>query len=114
MNKRLIVKQQDIRDCGICCLESIIKYYNGYIPLERLRLDTKTGTNGTTALNLIKTAQKYGFNALGRKDLTLDSEELLLPAIAHTITPKGLNHFVVIYKKDSKYVSIMDPAKGQI
>lgn len=114
MNKRLIVKQQDIRDCGICCLESIIKYYNGYIPLERLRLDTKTGTNGTTALNLIKTAQKYGFNALGRKDLTLDSEELLLPAIAHTITPKGLNHFVVIYKKDSKYVSIMDPAKGYI
>lgn len=114
MNKRLIVKQQDIRDCGICCLESIIKYYNGYIPLERLRLDTKTGTNGTTALNLIKTAQKYGFNALGRKDLTLDSEELLLPAIAHTITPKGLNHFVVIYKKDSKCVSIMDPAKGYI
>lgn len=114
MNKRLIVKQQDIRDCGICCLESIIKYYKGYIPLERLRLDTKTGTNGTTALNLIKTAQKYGFNALGRKDLTLDSEELLLPAIAHTITPKGLNHFVVIYKKDSKYVSIMDPAKGYI
>lgn len=114
MNKRLIVKQQDIRDCGICCLESIIKYYNGYIPLERLRLDTKTGTNGTTALNLIKTAQKYGFNALGRKDLTLDSEELLLPAIAHTITPKGLNHFVVIYKKDSKYVSLMDPAKGYI
>ena len=114
MNKKLIVKQQDIKDCGICCLESIIKFYDGYIPLENLRLDTKTNNNGTTALNLIKAAQKYGFTAIGRKDLTLDSKELLLPAIAHTITKKGLNHFVVIYKIDKKNVHLMDPAKGFI
>ena len=62
MNKKYIVRQNDIKDCGICCLESIIKYYNGFIPLEQLRLDTKTGHNGTTAYNLIKTAKKYGFN----------------------------------------------------
>lgn len=114
MNKKLIVKQQDIKDCGICCLESIIKFYDGFIPLENLRLDTKTNNNGTTALNLIKAAQKYGFTAIGRKDLTLDSKELLLPAIAHTITKKGLNHFVVIYKIDKKNVHLMDPAKGFI
>ncbi len=45
MNKKYIVRQNDIKDCGICCLESIIKYYNGYIPLEQLRLDTKTSHN---------------------------------------------------------------------
>lgn len=110
MKKDYIVKQNDIRDCGICCLESIIKYYKGYIPLETLRLDTKTNTNGTTAYNLIKTAQKYGFNAIGQKINKLDS--LILPAIAHIITGKGLNHFVVIYKVTNKYVYIMDPAKG--
>lgn len=114
MNKKYIVRQNDIKDCGICCLESIIKYYDGFIPLETLRLETRTSKYGTTAYNLIKTAQKYGFNALGRKDLSLDSKELLLPAIAHTITKKGLNHFVVIYKCTPKYVYLMDPAKGYV
>lgn len=114
MNKRYIVRQNDIKDCGICCLESIIKYYNGYIPLETLRLDTKTGSNGTTAYNLIKTAKKYGFNALGRKNVNLKDKDILLPAIAHIITNKGLNHFVVIYKIAEKNITIMDPSKGYV
>jgi ATP-binding cassette subfamily B protein len=37
-----------------------------------------------------------------------------LPAIAHIVTEKGLNHFVVIYKITNKSVYIMDPAKGYI
>ncbi len=114
MNKKFIVRQQDIRDCGICCLQSIIKFYGGFIPLETLRLDTKTNNNGTTAYNLILTAKKYGFNAIGRKNISLDSEELILPAIAHVVTDKGINHFVVIYKVTSKHLHIMDPAKGYV
>lgn len=114
MNKKIIVKQRDIKDCGICCLESIIKYYNGYIPLEKLRLDTKTGKNGTTALNLIKTAKKYGLNAIGYKNINIKDDNIILPAIAHTITEKGINHFVVIYKIKANHFFIMDPAKGYI
>ena len=34
MTKKFIVKQNDMKDCGICCLESIIRYYKGNIPLE--------------------------------------------------------------------------------
>ncbi len=111
MKKEYIVKQNDIRDCGICSLESIIKYYNGYIPLETLRLDTKTDSNGTTAYNLIKTAEKYGFSAIGKKLKDL-KEDLILPAIAHIVTKKGLNHFLVIYKITKKYIYVMDPASG--
>ncbi len=111
MNKKYIVRQNDIKDCGICCLESIIKYYNGYIPLEQLRLDTKTSHNGTTAYNLIKTAKKYGFNAIGKKRVDIN-DNINLPAIAHIVTKKGLNHFVVIYKISKTHVYIMDPAKG--
>ncbi len=114
MNKRYIVRQNDIKDCGICCLESIIKYYNGYIPMETLRLDTKTNNKGTTAYNIIKTAKKYGFNAIGKKNLSLNSKELILPAIAHIVTDKGLNHFVVIYKITKKEIHLMDPAKGYV
>lgn len=114
MNKRYIVRQNDIKDCGICCLESIIKYYKGFVPLETLRLDTKTNNNGTTAYNLIKVAQKYGFNAIGKKNIKLSDKAIILPAIAHIVTDKGLNHFVVIYKITDKYIHIMDPAKGYI
>lgn len=112
MNKRYIVRQNDIKDCGICCLESIIKYYKGFVPLETLRLDTKTNNKGTTAYNLIKAAQKYGFNAVGKKNINLSDKKIILPAIAHIVTDKGINHFVVIYKITDKYIYVMDPAKG--
>lgn len=114
MNKKYIIKQQDAKDCGVCCLESIIKYYGGFIPLERLRQETKTDINGTTAYNLIKTAQKYGFNAKGQKNINIDDSNIVLPAIAHIVTEKGMNHFVVIYHINKKYITIMDPAKGLI
>ena len=111
MKKDYIVRQNDISDCGICCLLSIIKYYKGYIPLEKLRLDTKTNQNGTTAYNLIETAKKYGFNAQGKKIDELD-ENIVLPAIAHLAYENGLNHFVVIYQINDRFVYLMDPAKG--
>lgn len=114
MKKKFIVKQQDIKDCGICCLESIIKYYKGYIPLEILRLDTKTNNNGTTAYNLLKTAKKYGLNGIGKKIDNIHNKDIKLPCIAHTITDKGINHFIVIYKITNKYIYVMDPSKGYI
>ena len=77
MKRKFIVKQHDIKDCGICCLESIIKYYKGYIPLEILRLDTKTNNNGTTAYNLLKTAKKYGLNGIGKKIKDIHSKETM-------------------------------------
>lgn len=111
MLKKYYIKQHDLTDCGPCCLKSIIKYYNGNIPLENIRIDTKTSKNGTSAYNLLESARKYGFNtqALKLEELT---SSILLPAIAHVIMPNGLNHFVVIYKIDKKNIIIMDPAKG--
>ena len=114
MKRKYIVKQNDIKDCGICCLESIIRYYNGNIPLEILRLDTRTNQNGTTAYNLLKTAKKYGLNGIGKKIDDIKDKEIILPAIAHIITEKGINHFVVIYKITDNYIYIMDPSKGYI
>ena len=111
MNRKFIVRQRDLKDCGVCCLASIIKYYNGNIPLETIRLDTKTSEEGTTAYNLINAAKKYGFTASGIKIKKLKND-FSVPAIAHIITEHGFNHFVVIYKIDKKYVHLMDPGKG--
>ena len=31
MKKKLVVLQEGNKDCGVCCLLSIIRYYNGNI-----------------------------------------------------------------------------------
>ena len=92
-----IVKQNDLRDCGAASLLSIIRHYGGNVPIERLRVDTHTDKDGTSAFNLIETAKKYGFDARGIKLESLSNNNLLLPAIAHLDT-NGLLHFVVIYE----------------
>lgn len=114
MKKNVIVRQQDLKDCGVCCLLSIMKYYGGYIPLEKLRQDTQTSLEGTTAYHLVKTAKNYGFDAYGMKlDKLSELENIILPVIAH-IEINNLNHFVVIYKITEAEVIVMDPAKGKV
>ncbi len=108
------VKQHDTKDCGACCLLAIIKYYKGNVPLEKVRLDAKVTSRGTSALNLIEASKKYGFEAMGVKVDNLQQDNIKLPAIAHIITKNGLEHFVVIYKIKSSVLYIMDPAKGKI
>ncbi len=114
MKKNVIVRQQDLKDCGVCSLLSIIKYYGGYIPIEKLRQDTHTSLEGTTAYHLVKAARNYGFDAYGMKlDSICDLENNILPIIAH-IKINHLNHFLVVYKVLSNDMIVMDPAKGKI
>lgn len=112
MKQAYVVKQNDSQDCGVCALLSIVKYYNGYIPIEKLRLDTNTNKEGTTAYQIINTAKKYGFDALGIKSETITQQDIVLPAIAHLRYENGLEHFVVIYKITNKAIIVMDPARG--
>lgn len=116
MRGKYLVKQVDFKDCGACCMLSIIKYFNGYVPLEKLKIDSCTSSNGTTAFHIIETLKKYGFDAIGLK---LNFEYLIcdkinLPVIAHVTIYEKYDHFVVIYKIDKrkKKIHIMDPAYG--
>lgn len=114
MKKNVIVRQQDLKDCGVCSLLSIIKYYGGYIPIEKLRQDTQTSLEGTTAYHLVKTARNYGFDAYGMKlDKVSDLENNILPIIAH-VEINHYNHFLVVYKITPNDMIVMDPAKGKI
>ncbi len=112
--KIVVVKQHDLKDCGACCLKSIIESYNGSISLEKIRLDTNTTATGTNALNLVEAAKKYGFDSVGVKVESLEDETIRLPAIAHVTTKQGLLHFVVIYKLAKRKVYLMDPAVGKV
>lgn len=114
MKKIEVVRQQDLKDCGCCCLLSIIKYYGGYVPLEKIRIDTETSLEGTSAYHLVKTAINYGFDSYGVKLSSIEElESIVLPAIAHVVE-NNINHFIVIYKVTKKDIYVMDPAKGKV
>lgn len=110
MKKNLEVIQEENSDCGICCLASIIKYYNGFVPLEILRYNTNTDAFGTNAYELINCAKKYGFNSYGES--VKDIIEVKYPIIAHLKMENNLYHFVVVYKIKNNNLLIMDPAIG--
>ena len=105
MNK-LIVLQEDESSCGSACLLSIIKYYNGYVPIEIIKYDTNTSNMGTNFYNLKLAAINYGFNALG-----FDNEDVNVPYISQ-VKINDVYHFIVVYQKTDKYYLCMDPAYG--
>ena len=110
MKKKLEVIQEEVSDCGVCSLLSIIKYYGGNTNLEKLRIDSNTTVKGVTALNLIVCARDFGFDAKGLK--VDDISKYTFPLIAHLNISKSLSHFVVVYKIKKDVVTIMDPVSG--
>ena len=46
-----IVSQDGIKDCGISCLLSIIRFYGGEVPKEYLREITHTTKEGVSLYN---------------------------------------------------------------
>ncbi|MBE6157254.1 MAG: ATP-binding cassette domain-containing protein [Firmicutes bacterium] len=110
-----IVLQDGIKDCGVCSLLSIIRYYGGDVSKEYLREITNTTKSGVSAYNLIQGAKIIGFNGQGVKGDLTNINTNNLPCLAHLIINKSYQHFVVIYNIDykKKKVIIMDPAKGK-
>ncbi len=109
-----IVRQHDLKDCGVCALLSIIKHYGGFVSLEKLRIDTHTSLEGTTAYHLVEAAKSYGFDSYGLQlNNVSELNDIILPVIAH-VEINHLKHFVVIYKISRNNLEIMDPAKGKI
>lgn len=105
---RYVIRQEEEKDCGASCLASIIKYYNGYVPLEIIRNDTLTDNNGTNFYNIKMAAIKYGFDVMG-----YNNEQIIPPYIVQ-IKINDCYHFMVIYKITDKYLIVMDPGKGII
>lgn len=114
LKKYPFVKQTGIKDCGVACLQMIIKYYQGYISTRQLQDMTKTTKNGTTAYHLIEAAKQIGFDAKGIKaELSnIIKENMILPCIANVTIDNIYNHYIVIYAIDykRKNLIIADPA----
>ena len=110
-----VVLQDGIKDCGICCLLSIIRYYGGEISKEYLREITNTTKDGVSLYHLKKAAEMIGFQAQAVTGKIENIEINNLPCIAHIIVNKTFHHFVVLYQINDKkkQVVLMDPSKGK-
>ena len=114
IKKYPFVRQDEIKDCGVTCLEMVIKYYGGFIKKSTLLELTKTNKEGTTLYHLNDTLLKLGFNSHGVK-CNLDdiaSDNIILPCIASVTINEYYKHFIVIYEINfkKKYLIIADPA----
>jgi len=110
-----VVLQDGIKDCGICCLLSIIRYYGGDVSKEYLRELTHTTKDGVSFYNLINAAKQIGFDAIGLSGKLENINVNNLPCIVHFVINKTYKHFVILYEINSKkhQVTLMDPAKGK-
>jgi ATP-binding cassette subfamily B protein len=111
--KETHILQLDQSDCGVACLLSIIKLYNGNQSIEKLRELSGTTKQGTTMLGLYQVAIQLGFTAEGCE---ADMQTLIdhkQPVILHVLTENQLQHYIVCYEYDeAKGFLIGDPGKG--
>ena len=107
------VKQDGIRDCGICCLLNIIRYYGGNIDIEKLRKITYTNENGTSIYNLVRISNSIGFNSKAYRCNINDLYSQTLPLILY-IKLNNFNHFVILTKIESDRIIIFDPIRGKV
>ena len=108
--------QDGVKDCGICSLLTIVRYYNGNYSKEYLRTITNTTKDGVTAFALLEAANNIGFDAVGVTGDVLDIAKKNLPCIAHVVIQNKYKHFLVIYKidKKNKVVMLADPSQGLV
>lgn len=110
IKKYPFIKQQGIKDCAAACVFMIIRYYKGYISMNKLEKMLKTTKKGTTAYHIVKTLEEIGFKSRGIK---LDNlQKTNIPFIANVIIESSYKHYIVVYKVTDKYIKIADPAKG--
>jgi len=110
------VRQDDIKDCGVCSLLTIIKTYGGGVSKEYLRELTKTSKEGSNAFCLLEAGKKLGFTTKALRGDVLELDKRLLPCIAHVILEGRYQHFIVIMNvnKKKRIITVSDPAKGII
>lgn len=106
------IKQDGLKDCGVCCLYNIIKYYGGSIDIDKLRIMTKTDSNGTNIYNMVLAANNLGLKAEAYKCELNDLCSLQFPIIAHIKIDNSCYHFIIIDKVVDDELVIFDSIRG--
>jgi ATP-binding cassette, subfamily C, bacteriocin exporter len=111
--RKSFVRQQSNSDCGVACLASIIKYFEGEAYLEQLRKLSGTTKEGTSILGLYQAAGQIGFevSALNAKNVS-QLKEIIGPAILLVTLEDGRNHYIAYFKSEKERNLILDPSEN--
>lgn len=111
LSKKLIVRQNGLKDCGPSCLLSIMKYYGCEASHEEVTFTLKTDIDGSNAYNIINGSKNYGFDGYGIHYTyeEIINNEISFPIICHIIK-NNMYHFIVVYKVNKNTLTIMDPS----
>ncbi len=110
------VVQTSAMDCGPAALKSLLEGFDIPVSYGRLREVCQTSVDGTSIDTLEEIANQLGLEA---EQVMVPMEHLwlpetqLLPAITVVTLPNGLTHFVVLWRKHSKLIQVMDPGVGR-
>ncbi|MDV3349489.1 peptidase domain-containing ABC transporter [Leptothoe sp. LEGE 181152] len=103
------IEQQSTADCGVACLAMVAQYWGKQISLNVLRELAGTSREGTSLKGLVRAAEKVGFETRPVRASLDRLHEKQHPFVAHW---QG-DHYVVVYRIQSKRILIADPAKGR-
>ena len=106
------VRQADQSDCGPAALATIALHHKVRVGREKLRDISGTDRVGTTLLGLRKAGERLGFSCRAVKGPYEALAKIPLPAIAHSKTPQGLGHYIVLHHVTTKGVVVADPGRG--
>ena len=110
--EKIHIRQRDQSDCGVACLATLFKYYEGEASLEKLRELSGTSKQGTTLMGLFQAANQLGINAEGFEADIDHLKKLNDPVILHVIIDNKLQHYIIVYGYENEQFIINDPAKG--
>lgn len=113
--KQYICERQDgFKDCGVCCLLTILKTHGGNISKEYLRDLTHTSKDGTNFYFLMEAGRKLGFDVMAVEGDFRKLQKESFPCIAHVRVNQSYYHFVVIHDISfaKEYLVVADPAIG--
>jgi ABC-type bacteriocin/lantibiotic exporter with double-glycine peptidase domain len=113
--------------CGPACLKIVFRFFGNDVSERPIAKACRTSSNtGTTGSNLVKAAQRFGFDAelVDRSDFRTMAKWLRMgvPVIVDwmsTITPErgrapmACGHYSVVCGLDSEYIVLQDPAIGR-
>ncbi|MFP4529556.1 MAG: peptidase domain-containing ABC transporter, partial [Candidatus Kapaibacterium sp.] len=102
------LKQHDEMDCGAACLTMIARYNGVKLSMGQVREMANVSVEGASMGAVCRAAENLGFRARPYKLSYEGLKELKLPAIVHW---QGF-HWVVLFRRNAKYVWLADPALG--
>ena len=103
-------------DCGPASLKALLEGFGIPVSYGRLREACQTGVDGTSIDTMETTAVALGLEAeqiLIPLDHLLLPESRSLPAIVVVRLSSQATHFVVVWRRYSSWLQVMDPAVGR-